>query len=195
MHYWEAADVFADILKRGEEGEVRPRGLVTSVGQVAATLKEFAAEYATGVIPDLRPPLALDLFNTYRSAVFASMFPFALTRHADQRGSFFECVRSFNSGQTSFSTTVPGITRGNHFHFHKVERFLVISGQARISIRKLGSNKPIHYDVDGDRPAFIDMPTLHTHSITNTGSSELLTIFWSHDLFNPETPDTYLEAV
>ncbi len=195
MHYRDAADAIADAIANPETGVVRPKGVSTSVGAVAAKLAAFEADYATGVIPDLRQEFDLQLFNTYRSYLYPARYPIMLVRHADQRGSFFECVRERNGGQTSFSTTRPGITRGNHFHFDKIERFLVLAGKARISIRKLYTDEVVHFDVDGERPCAIDMPTLHTHNITNTGPGELVTLFWSHDLFDPAKPDTYVEAV
>lgn len=195
LHYRDAADVIAEAIANPCEKVMRPRGHATSVGTVARRLAEFEADYAKGVIPDLRQSFDLRLFNTYRSVLYPARYPIMLVRHADQRGSFFECVRERNGGQTSFSTTRPGITRGNHFHFDKIERFLVLQGQARISIRKLYSDDVRHFDVDGDTPCAIDMPTLHTHNITNTGSGELVTLFWSHDLFDPDKPDTYIEAV
>ena len=93
------------------------------------------------------------------------------------------------------STTNPGITRGDHFHLHKVERFLVLQGQATIRVRKIFSNEVWEYHVDGQNPSPVDMPTLHTHSIQNTGKEPLLTLFWTHDLFDPDNPDTFFDKV
>lgn len=195
MHYQTAADVIADAISTRAGGMLRPQGTATSVGTVAAKLAAFEADYGKGVIPDLRDDFDLKLFNTYRSYLYPDRYPVRLVRHADARGSFFECIRERNGGQTSFSTTVAGVTRGNHFHFDKIERFLVLAGTARISIRRLYTDAVQHFYVSGDTPSFIDMPTLHTHNITNTGDGELVTLFWSHDLFDPAKPDTYVEAV
>lgn len=196
MHYIEVADLIAGLINSAPtSGDVRPKGHETSVKTVADKLSAFYETYKTGQVPDLRDDFDLHLFNTLRSYIFEPLFPIALTRHADARGSFFECIRAENPGQTSFSTTVPGITRGDHFHFNMVERFLVLSGNAKISIRRLTDNKIYEFDVSGDKPCVIDMPTLHTHKITNTGDTELLTLFWSHKFFNPTDPDTYAEAV
>ena len=118
-------------------------------------------------------------------------YPFALTKHADHRGAFFEVVRAWGQGQTSISTTVPGVIRGEHYHLNKVERFAVISGKATIRVRRLFTDDVVEFDVAGDEPCFIDMPPLCTHDITNTGDSELVTLFWSHDHFDPENGDTY----
>lgn len=195
LHYVDAADTIAQAITVGVSGVMRPTGVTSRVGKIAALIKDFHGEYATGTVPDLRDPFKLKLFNTYRAYVFPQIYPVALTRHVDNRGSFFECVRAKNRGQVSFSTTLPRITRGNHFHFQKIERFLVISGTARISVRKLYSNETRQFDVIGQDPCFIDMPTMHTHNITNTGSDELLTLFWTNEFFEPKNPDTYSEPV
>ena len=195
MHYSEAADVIAQALERGLGGSVEPQGYETSVGTVAGLLQRFAADYATGTIPPLANMFETRLFNAYRQVLYPDMFPARLTRHTDARGSFFECIREYSGGQTSFSTTVPGITRGDHFHFDKIERFLVLAGQARISVRRLFDDQVRHFDVSGDEPVFIDMPTFHTHNITNTGDAELLTLFWANEHFDRSRPDTYPEQV
>ncbi len=195
LHYSEAADAIADALKQGKGGAVAPEGHATSVGTVASLLQRFAADYAKGTIPPLASMFETQLFNTYRQVLYPDMFPARLTRHADTRGSFFECIREYSGGQTSFSTTVPGITRGDHFHFDKIERFLVLAGKARISIRRMFDDRVQHFHVSGDEPVFIDMPTFHTHNITNTGSAELLTLFWVNEHFDPDRSDTYPEKV
>ena len=104
-------------------------------------------------------------------------------------------LRSFGQGQTSISTTVPGITRGEHFHFTKIERFVVVAGEATISMRRLLTDDVTTYRVSGTEPVAIDMPPLTTHNIVNVGSNELVTLFWSNDHFDPDNPDTYGEPV
>jgi len=115
--------------------------------------------------------------------------------HCDNRGSLFEAVREKNGGQTFLSTTHPGITRGNHYHYHKVERFLVVAGEAIIRVRRLFHTTVKEFHVSGARPQYVDMPTLHTHEITNVGDSDLLTMFWSHEVFDPGRSDTVWENV
>ncbi|TWG94772.1 UDP-2-acetamido-2,6-beta-L-arabino-hexul-4-ose reductase [Mesorhizobium sp. J18] len=196
MHYLEAADYIAGLLESDVEGDVRPEGRRTSVLAVADRLRAFHADYGTvGIVPDLRDPFDLRLFNAYRSVLFPSRYPCRLEPRSDNRGSLFECVKNRHGGQVFYSSTHAGITRGNHFHFDKVERFVVLSGRARISVRRIFSDEVHHFDVDGENPCFIDMPTFHAHNITNTGKGELLTLFWTHDFFDPEHPDTYAEAV
>ena len=93
------------------------------------------------------------------------------------------------------SYTKPGKTRGEHYHLSKIERFVVISGKARISLRKVLTDEVVDFDVDGTKPAVIDMPTLWVHNITNIGDEDLITMFWADQLFNPAAPDTYWEPV
>ena len=98
-------------------------------------------------------------------------------------------------GQVSFSTTKPGITRGNHFHTRKIERFAVIKGKANIELRKIGTNEKMTFELDGNEPAFVDMPIWYTHNITNIGSGDLYTIFWINEFYDPSDPDTFFEKV
>lgn len=167
-----------------------------TVSGLLGRLKDIAEAYSRGEIPDVSDPLQRDLFNTYRSYTFDSSTPIRLTRHADERGSFFEILRSHGGdGQSSFSTTEPGISRGDHFHRRKIERFTVLAGAATISLRKLFTDRVYDFAVNGDRPAAVDMPTGWSHKIVNTGSETLYTSFWTNDLFDPEHPDTIAEAV
>ena len=175
---------------------VETSGHESTVSGVLGVLEEIAGTYVTGRIPSLQEPFHLQLFNTYRSHLYPEWFPRPLVAHSDERGAFVEVVQSVGGeGQTSFSTTRPGITRGNHFHLRKVERFVVVKGQARIAIRPVTGTKVSTFDVSGETPMFVDMPTLATHNITNTGDDELLTLFWINEIFDPTDPDTFFEAV
>jgi UDP-2-acetamido-2,6-beta-L-arabino-hexul-4-ose reductase len=104
-------------------------------------------------------------------------------------------VKTRHGGQAFLSTTHPGITRGRHYHRHKVERFLVVDGEAEIRIRRLFDEEVKVFRVSGVEPCYVDMPTFHTHEITNVGDRDLLTLFWSHEVFDPAHPDTYPEPV
>ena len=169
---------------------------VVSVSEVLRQLQGMRELYATGDIPDIHSPFARDLFNTYRSFSFAGSSTIQLQRRSDRRGSFFEIVRAHGGqGQTSFSTTAKGISRGDHFHRRKVERFAVLSGDAVISLRRLFTKDIVEFAVSGATPSAIDMPTMWAHKISNTGSGELSTAFWSNEIFDPKSPDTFAEAV
>lgn len=172
----------------------------TSEIKVSALLKrltEYKQNYfEKGAIPNLANPFDRNLFNTFLCYIdHSTFFPFKLKLNTDDRGSFIETVKLNSGGQVSFSTTVPGITRGNHFHTRKAERFAVIKGKARIEIRRIGTDKIISFDLDGNAPSFVDMPIWHTHNITNTGEEELYTIFWINEHFDANDPDTYFEKV
>ena len=104
-------------------------------------------------------------------------------------------MRAGSAGQTSYSTTVLGITRGDHFHTRKIERFAVISGKASIKMRKVNSDEVIEYTLDGETPSYVDMPVWYTHNITNIGNTELITLFWINEPYDEEDSDTYFMKV
>ena len=178
------------------ENRLDPTGTPTTVQAVYDTLREFNDLYDTGDIPPLLTDLNIDLFNSLREARFPAHYPIALAARSDDRGSLVEVVRAHGGqGQTFVSTTKPGITRGEHFHLRKIERFVVLSGRARISLRRLFTDVVVSFDVAGEAPAVVDMPTMWAHNITNTGAGELTTLFWTNELFDPAAPDTFPEAV
>lgn len=176
-------------------GQVQPEAKSFTVPDLFAKLKCFHESYQANIYPSLSCPIDLELFNSYRFATFPDHWPRDLKMHLDLRGMLFEAVKGGGGGQTFISTTKPGITRGNHFHLSKVERFLVVQGEAIIRIRKVMSSKVWEFRVSGDKPTAIDMPTLHTHSIENVGAVDLITLFWTHDLFDPTNTDTYSDEV
>jgi UDP-2-acetamido-2,6-beta-L-arabino-hexul-4-ose reductase len=193
LHAQNAADVLI--------GEVPGEGIARltsseTVSGLLGRLREQARIYDSGEIPDVSASFDRDLFNTYQSYAFRHRTNFPLMLHRDGRGAFFEEVRCRGSAsQTSCSVTAPGISRGDHFHRRKVERFIVVAGHARISLRCLGAKDVIHLDVSGEAPTAVDMPTMWAHRIHNTGQSDLLTNFWTNEPFNPLVPDTISEMV
>lgn len=195
LHAQDICARIVDVVERGEAGELRLKGRKVSPAEVAGKLEAMHAGYTGHIVPDLRDRFDLQLFNTLRSFLYPAHYPVKLKLNTDGRGSLFEAVKTDNGGQAFLSTTKPGITRGNHFHFGKVERFLVIRGQAVIRLRRLFDDEVREFHVSGGEPVYVDMPPLHTHSITNTGDDELMTLFWSHEIFDPEAPDTYFQPV
>jgi UDP-2-acetamido-2,6-beta-L-arabino-hexul-4-ose reductase len=167
------------------------------VSSVLKILESFKTNYfEKGEIPCLNAPFERNLFSTFLCFIdHKNFFPFILKLNTDQRGSFVETVKLNSGGQVSFSTTVPGITRGNHFHTRKAERFAVIKGQALIELRRIGTNEVLSFELDGNHPSFVDMPVWYTHSIKNTGNDDLYTIFWINEQFDASDPDTYFEKV
>lgn len=167
------------------------------VTEILALLQSFKAQYfEKGIIPDLSDHFEKNLFNTFVCYLdHESYFPYRLKLNTDERGSFVETVKLNSGGQVSFSTTKPGITRGNHFHTRKAERFAVIKGKARIQLRRIGTDKIISFDIDGREPSYVDMPVWHTHNITNIGNEDLYTIFWINEPYDQSDPDTFFEQV
>ena len=147
-------------------------------------------------IPDIKDSFDLSLFNTFRSFINHNQFyPKKFKNNKDDRGDFIEILKSESKGQYSYSITKPGKIRGNHFHTRKVERFAVIKGEALIKIRMIGKKETFEFKLSGDNPSFIDMPIWYTHSIENISDTELLTLFWINEPYNPEDPDTFFENV
>ena len=167
------------------------------VTEILALLKDFKSNYyERGIFPDLNDPFERNLFNTFICYIdIKEYFPFKLKQSTDERGTFVETIKLNSGGQVSFSTTKPGITRGNHFHTRKAERFAVIKGKARIQLRRIGTDKVLNFDLDGNEPAYVDMPIWYTHNIANVGDDELYTIFWINEFFDPNDPDTFFEKV
>ena len=193
-----AQDVCAAIMRAIEantDDNVRLAGYPITVVALLDKIRALDRSYRNNIIPDLRDRFTLQLFNTYRGYLFPKHYPVRLKLHTDDRGGLFEIVKGDNGGQAFLSTTKLGITRGEHYHFNKVERFLVVEGEAIIRVRKLFNDEIHEFMVSGAAPVYIDMPTLHTHNITNTGSGTLLTMFWSHEIFDPANPDTVREPV
>ena len=168
------------------------------VSEILQLLETFKSDYfERGVFPQLRDHFEISLFNTFCCYIdHDKYFPVDLTKHSDARGSFVETVKLDNiGGQISFSTTVPGVTRGDHYHTRKIERFAVIKGRARIQLRRIGTDEVLDFELSGDQPSYVDMPIWYTHNITNIGDDELYTIFWINEFFNQEDPDTFYEKV
>jgi len=167
------------------------------VSELLSLLKNYKDVYQDErEIPGITNTFELNLFNTFRCYMnIKEHYPVKFTQHADPRGSFVEIIRLGVGGQVSFSTTVPGITRGNHYHTRKIERFAVIKGKALIQLRKIGTDEVLDFYLDGDEPSYVDMPIWYTHNIKNIGDEVLYTNFWINEPYNQEDPDTYFEEV
>jgi UDP-2-acetamido-2,6-beta-L-arabino-hexul-4-ose reductase len=199
IYVGELVEVILKQIRKGEsnEGLIVPFTSESKVSEILALLEDYKTEYQDkGIIPSLNNRFEVNLFNTFRCYMdIENYFPVKFTQHTDPRGAFVEVIRLNVGGQVSFSTTVAGITRGNHFHTRKIERFAVIKGNALIQLRQIGTDKVLNFELDGKEPAYVDMPVWYTHNIKNTGEEELYTIFWINEFYDAEDPDTYFEEV
>ncbi len=174
-----------------------PHTSVNKVSEILTLLEKYKAQYfLSGIIPQLNSKFELNLFNTFRCYIDIKKYnPVKFVQHTDPRGAFVEVIRLNVGGQVSFSTTVPGITRGNHYHTRKIERFAVIKGKALIQLRRIGTDEVLDFYLDGKEPSYVDMPIWYTHNITNIGDEDLYTNFWINEFYDPTDPDTYFEEV
>lgn len=196
VHCHEISLLIESLLKDPVHGDLQMAGTPMSVTELLKKLQGFQERYRDdGVIPAVPTAFDAALFNTYRSYLYPKHYPVRVSRRTDQRGTLFETVKTDKGGQAFVSTTHPGITRGNHFHVYKTERFFVLSGEAIIRLRRMFSRDVLEFHVDGETPCYVDIPTLHTHNITNVGATPLVTLFWSGEIFDPAHSDTFAELV
>jgi len=192
-------DEFILVLEKGkiEKEKYYTTGPVyqVSLGELADLLYKFHDIANSLCVPDFSNAFVKKLHATYLSYLPEDRFAYKLKLHADDRGDLFELIKSRQFGQIFVSTTKPGITRGDHYHHTKNEKFCVIRGQAQIKFRHILNEKIITYTVSGKVPEIVDIPPGYTHSITNVGASEVITLFWANEMFNMEKPDTYFEKV
>lgn len=174
---------------------VVPVAYSTTVGEIADKLTAFKSNRQSLIMPSLKNKLDRDLYGTYLSYLDEDNFSYDLKKNEDNRGWLAEFIKSEDNGQIFISTTKPGITRGNHWHNTKVEKFLVVQGQGLLQFRKIGTDKVIEYKVSGDKPEPVDIPVGYIHNIKNIGDNMMITLFWACEIFDPENPDTYYEEV
>ena len=161
------------------------------LGWVADTIKSFKESRINRYIPDMDDELTKKLYSTYLSYLATDDFSYDLKMNVDERGSFTEFIKSKNAGQVSVNISKPGITKGQHWHHTKNEKFLVVSGEGIIRFRKVGSDEIIEYPVTSQKLEVVDIPVGYTHNIENTGSEDMVTVMWVNEVFDPENPDTY----
>ncbi len=172
-----------------------PLSFESTLGNLADLIRSFRDSRTTLVLPDLADGFVKRLYSTYLSYLPEDCFSYPLDQKTDNRGSLAEFVKSKGSGQIFVSRTKPGITRGHHYHDTKTEKFLVVEGEAVIRFRHIHSDKVLEYSVSGKDFTPVDIIPGYTHSITNVGESELVTLFWASEMYDPDNPDTYWEEV
>ena len=165
------------------------------LGALADTIHRFKDSRGNLSVADMSNQLEKNLYSTYLSFLPESDFSYALKMNIDDRGSFTEIIRTPDRGQMSVNVSKPGITKGNHWHNSKNEKFLVVSGTGVIRFRKIGKSEVIEYHVSGNKFEVVDIPTGYTHNIENLGETDLVTFMWVNECFNPEKPDTFYGGI
>lgn len=165
------------------------------LGEIVDLLHSFRESRKTKSVPNMENPFEKKLYSTYLSYLPEDQFSYPLKMNVDDRGSFTEILRTPDRGQFSVNISKPGITKGNHWHHTKNEKFVVVKGEGLIRFRKVGSEEIVEYRVSGDKIEVVDIPTGYTHSIVNVGDTDLVTFMWCNECFDPEKPDTYFLEV
>lgn len=167
-----------------------------TLGEIVNLLYSFRESRENLMIPDMTEgSFGKKLYSTYLSYLPTDGFSYPLLMHEDARGSFTEILKSADRGQVSINISKPGIVKGNHWHHTKNEKFVVVSGRGLIQFRRIGSDEIIEYHVSGDKLEVVDIPTGYTHNIINEGDTDMVTLMWCNECFNPNKPDTIYEPV
>jgi len=180
--------------RKGDFCEVSLSYKVT-LGEIVALIKSFKENRNTLNVPNMGNPFERKLYSTYLSYLPTNQFSYPLKMKVDDRGSFTEIIRTMDRGQFSVNIAKPGITKGNHWHHSKNEKFLVVSGRGLIRFRNLNTEEIIDYFVSGDKMEMVDIPTGYIHCITNIGDTDLVTFMWVNEPFDSDKPDTYFLEV
>ena len=162
-----------------------------TLGEIVDLLYSFKESREKRFVPDMSNEITKKLYSTYLSYLPEDQFSYELKMNIDNRGSFTEFIKTPDRGQVSVNISKPGISKGNHWHYTKNEKFLVVSGKGVIRFRKIDSDDIIEYFVSGEKMEVVDIPVGYTHNIENLGDTDMVTIMWANELFDPENPDTY----
>ena len=166
-----------------------------TLGEIADLIYSFKESRETKAVPDMSDGFTKKLYATYLSFLPEDGFSYPLKMNIDNRGSFTEILRTADRGQFSVNISKPHITKGNHWHHTKNEKFLVVSGNGVIRFRKPDEEKVIEYFVSGEKLEVVDIPTGYTHNIENLGDTDMVTFMWCNECFDPNKPDTFFEEV
>ena len=168
----------------------------TTLGEIVDLIYSFKQSREDKSVPDMTEgSFSKKLYSTYLSYLPTDKFSYPLKMNIDNRGSFTEILRTADRGQVSVNISKPCITKGQHWHHTKNEKFLVVSGKGVIRFRKIDEEKVYEYFVSGDKLEVVDIPTGYTHNIENLGDTDMVTVMWCNECFNPDKPDTYFEEV
>lgn len=168
----------------------------TTLGFVADTILSFPKLRETLAVPELNDPLVKKLYSTYLSYLPKEKFAYDLKMNCDQRGSFTEIIRTVDRGQFSVNISKPGITKGNHWHHTKNEKFVVVSGRGLIQLRRIGTDEVVEFEVSGEQIQVVEMIPGYTHNIINLSQTQdLVTFMWANEAFEADKPDTFYQEV
>lgn len=168
-----------------------PETYEEKLGVVAETIESFARCRGELSIPNQSDPIVRKLYATYLSYLPKDKLEYPLNMHCDNRGSFTEIFRTPERGQVSVNVSKPGVIKGNHYHNTKNEKFIVVSGSGIIRLRRIDGDDVTEYSVSGEKLCVVDIPPGYTHNIENTGSTDMVTIMWVNECFDPKNSDTY----
>jgi len=195
-------DVVTELLECCDAGDVAgyvhrevAKSYRVTLGELAGRIRSFRASRQSLVLPSFEDEFTRKLYATYLSYLDGPAFRYSLEPRTDPRGSLAEFLKSVHFGQIFVSRTKPGITRGNHYHHTKTEKFMVVEGEALIRFRHVDGDVVIEHRVSGQEFAVVDIPPGYTHSIENVGQGELVALFWASEIFDPGAPDTYFTPV
>lgn len=172
-----------------------PVKYTVTLGKIVELIRSFKDSRTNLTVPNMSNEFEKKLYSTYLSYLPKNEFSYPLKMNVDDRGSFTEFIRTPDRGQVSVNISKPGITKGNHWHHTKNEKFLVVKGKGMIQFRKIDTDEVITYHVTGERLQVVDIPTGYTHNIINVGDTDMVTVMWANEAFNPEKPDTYFLKV
>jgi len=187
-------NIMSSMPKNNIQISVEPIYQIT-LGELAQKLKSYKDSRETLITEEVGDGFNRVLYATYISYISPSEFNYSLTKHEDPRGVFVEMLKTKNSGQFSFFTAHPGITRGGHYHHCKTEKFLVIKGKARFGFRHIITDEICEIFTDGDTPEVVETVPGWSHDVTNVGDDELVVMLWANEIFDPENPDTIYHKV
>ena len=201
MNFYYIHDVITDFLRHlkdeippEEDGFYRlPQKYCyqVTIQELADTIRDFQKAREELYIPDMKNPFMKKLYSTYLSYLPSDMLALPLKRHKDDRGSFTEVFKTDDRGQFSLNVTKPGIKKGEHYHNLKCERFFVIAGEAKIQMRRIGTDEIREFLLSGEEPQIIEIPPGYTHNLINIGDTDLYTLIWANEVFDKGYPDTY----
>ena len=166
-----------------------------TLSDLASVLKSFKNNRDTLLVADFSDLLTKKLYSTYLSYLPSDSFAYDVVSHVDNRGSFTEILKQDSFGQVSINISKPGITKGEHWHHTKVEKFIGVQGTGLIQFRDVFETEVIEYEVTGEKMVVVDIPPGYTHNIINTGTSDMVTLMWVNESYDADHPDTYYERV